>query len=55
MLIRMVIISYKVLFCRASQVALAVKNLPASAGDMRDTSSILVSGRFPGGVHGNTL
>ena len=32
-----------------------MKNLPASAGDMRDTSSIPVSGGFPGGGHGNTL
>ena len=30
---------------RASQVALVVKNLPASAGDLRDTGSIPWSGR----------
>ena len=38
----------------ASQVALVVKNLPASAGDMRlrfDPGS----GRSPGGGHGNPL
>ena len=31
----------------ASQVALVVKNLPASAGDVRDTGSIPGLGRFP--------
>ena len=40
---------------RASQVALAVKNLAASAGDIRDASSVLGSGRSPGGGHGNPL
>ena len=30
-----------------------VKNLPANAGDVRDTSLIPRSGRFPGGGHGN--
>ena len=32
-----------------------VKNLPASAGDVRDTGSVPVSGRSPGGGHGNPL
>ena len=32
-----------------------VKNLPANAGDIRDTGSILGSGRSPGGGHGNPL
>ena len=40
---------------RASQVALVVKNPPASARDVRDTGSIPGSGRCPGGWHGNTL
>ena len=40
---------------RASPVALVVKNLPASAGDIRDTSSTPGSGRSPGGGHGNPL
>ena len=40
---------------RASQVALMVKNPPASAGDVRDAGSIPVSGRSPGGGHGNPL
>ena len=40
---------------RASQVALVVKNPPASAGDNRDASSIPGSGRSPGGGHGNPL
>ena len=30
-----------------------VKNLPANAGDVRDTGSIPGSGRSPGGGHGN--
>ena len=34
---------------------LAVKNLPAKAGDVRDTGSILGSGRSSGGGHGNPL
>ena len=37
----------------ASQVMLALKNPPASAGDTRDTSSIPELGRFPGRGHGN--
>ena len=32
-----------------------VKNLPANAGDIRDTGLILGSGRSPGGGHGNPL
>ena len=39
----------------ASQVALVVKNPPANAGDIRDTGLIPVSGRCPGGEHGNPL
>ena len=38
-----------------SQVALVVKNLPANAGDVKDTGSIPGSGRSPGGGHGNPL
>ena len=37
----------------ASQVALVVKNPPASAGDVRGTGSIPGLGRCPGGEHGN--
>ena len=40
---------------RASQVALAVKNLAANAGDIRDASSILGSERSSGGGHGSPL
>ena len=40
---------------KASQVALVVKNLPASAGDIRDTSSTSGSGRSFGGGLGNPL
>ena len=39
----------------ASQVALVVKNLPANAGDVRDTGLIPGLGRSPGGGHGNPL
>ena len=40
---------------RASQVALVVKNLLPTTGDIRDTVSIPGSGRSPGGGHGNAL
>ena len=39
----------------ASQVVPVVKNLAANAGDIRDAGSIPVSGRSPGGGHGNPL
>ena len=35
----------------ASQVMLLIKNLAASAGNMRDTGLIPESGRSPGGGH----
>ena len=35
--------------------ATGVKNPPANAGDVRDSSSIPWSGRSPGGGHGNPL
>ena len=38
-----------------AQVALAVKNLPANAGDSRDVGSIPGLGRSPGRGHGNPL
>ena len=37
------------------QVALVVKNPPASAGEARDMGSIPGSGRSPGGANGNPL
>ena len=37
------------------QVALAVKNLPANAKDIRAVGWIPRSGRSPGGGHGNLL
>ena len=37
----------------ASQVVLVVKNSPASAGDLREPSSIPGLGRSPGGGNGN--
>ena len=39
----------------ASQVALAGKNPPANAGDIRDLGSIPGSGTSPGGGPGNLL
>ena len=39
----------------ASQVALAIKNPPANAGDIRDTGMSPGWGRSPGGGHGNPL
>ena len=36
-------------------MALVVKNLPARAGDIRDTGSIPGSGRSLEGGHGNSL
>ena len=39
----------------ASQVALVVKNPPASAGDVRDMGSIPGLGRSPGEGNGNPL
>ena len=37
------------------KVALDVKNLPANAGDTRDSGSIPRLGKSPGGRHGNPL
>ena len=39
----------------ASQGVLVVKNLPANAGDIRDTGSSPGLGRSPGGGHGDSL
>ena len=36
-------------------MALAVKNLPANAGGIRDMGTVPGSGRFPGEGHGNPL
>ena len=36
-------------------MAQVVKNLAANAGDLRDVGLIPVSGRSPGGGHGNPL
>ena len=40
---------------KPSQMALAVKNPPAKAGDVRDVGSIPEWGRSPEGGHGNPL
>ena len=39
----------------ASQVAQCVKNLPANAGDIKDSGSLPGSGRSPERGHGNSL
>ena len=36
-------------------MSLVVNNVPANTGDIRDTGSILGSGRSPGEGHGNLL
>ena len=36
-------------------MARVVKNVPANAGDIRDTSLIPGLGKSPGGGHGNSL
>ena len=38
---------------KPGHMAQVVKNLSATAGDIRDMGSILVSGRSPGRGHGN--
>ena len=45
----------KIILGWASQLALLEKNLPASAGDIRDVGSIPGLGRYPEGGHGNPL
>jgi len=40
---------------KVSQVALVVKNMPAMAGDLRDSAWIHGSGRSPGGRYSNPL
>ena len=40
-----------IIMARATSMALVVKNLPASAGDIRDMGLISKSGRYPGGGH----
>ena len=50
-----VLMVYGLYIGRVSQVALAVKNPPASAGDTRAADSFPGSGRFPGGRHGSPL
>ena len=45
----------KYILFRASQVALVVKNLPADAGDTRDSGLIPGSGRYPKEGHGNPV
>ena len=52
--VRLLVLPYD-LIIRVSQVALVVKNLPANTGDVRDSGSILGSGRSPEGGHGNPL
>ena len=42
-------------YCKASQLALVVENLLASAGDIRDLGSVPESGRSSGDGHDNHL
>ena len=51
----LIIVAGSICAIGASQVALAVKNLPANARDLRDAGSIPGSGRFPRRGHGNPL
>ena len=44
-----------VILYNTSQVVLVVKNLPVSAGDVRDTGWFPGLGKSPGGGHGNPL
>ena len=44
-----------VILYNTSQVVLVVKNLPVSAGDVRDTGLFPGLGKSPGGGHGNPL
>ena len=46
---------FNVMIQRTSQMALVLKNLPASAGTVRDTGSILGLGRSPGGERSNSI
>ena len=43
------------MYLRASQVALVVKNIPASAGDTGVPGSVPGWGSSPGGGHGSSL
>ena len=43
------------MFYRASQVVLVIKNLPASAGDIRYLGLIPGLGKSPGGGRGNSF
>ena len=45
----------KLKIMRVSQVALVVKNVPANAGDTRDTSSVTGLGRSPAEGNGDPL
>ena len=51
----MVLIYQHLLLVRASQVMLVVKNLPANAGDMKDSGLIPGTRRYPGERNGNSL
>ena len=46
---------WKSYITQSSQVAVVIKNPPASAGDIRDVGSIPGLGRTPKGGHGNPL
>ena len=46
---------YVLSVCRASEVVLVIKNLPASVRDVRNAGSISGSGRCPEAGNGNLL
>ena len=48
-------IAQHILYLKACQVALVVKNPPANSGNIRDVDSVPGSGRSPGEGHGNPL
>ena len=49
------LVKMNLLYSGTSQVVLVVKNLPANAGDIRDTGLVPGSGRSPEGENGNPL
>ena len=51
----LVFLGTSMLFSRASQVVLVIKNPPANGGDLKDMGLTPGSGRSPGVWHGNAL
>ena len=53
--LQILLLAYWFGYTEASQVAQVVKNLPANAGDIRDSGSVPGWERSLGGGHGNSL